>query len=113
MPPKKSIWDQWPALNTFHGVMAGTFHPSEEGNLKPIKTRSAEMVTKAQALMVEAIPEDFSTPVIKDALTKLIAGCKELDTLVKKKSKDAILTQKLTALHDVFHEIVGLCNDNH
>jgi superoxide dismutase len=113
MPPKKSIWEQWPSLNSFHGVMAGTFHPSEEGNLKPIKARSGEMVTKAQSLMVEAIPEDFSTPEIKDALTRLIAGSKELDTLVKKKSKDAILTQKLTALHDVFHEIVGLCKDNH
>lgn len=113
MPPKKSIWEQWPALNTFHGVMASTFHPSEEGNLKPIKTRSGEMLTKAQALMVESIPEDFSTPEIKDALTRLIAGSKELDNLVKKKSKDAILIQKLTALHDVFHEIVGLCKDNH
>jgi superoxide dismutase len=113
MPPKKSIWEQWPALNSFHGVMAGTFHPSEEGNLKPIKARSAEMATKAEALKGQAIPEDFNTPAINDALSRLIAGSKELDTLVKKKSKDAVLTQKLNALHDVFHEIVGLCRDNH
>lgn len=113
MPPKKSIWEQWPALNSFHGVMAGTFHPSEEGNLKPIKARSAEMVAKAQALTTEMIPEDFATPAIKDALTRLVAGSKELDTLVKKKAKDAVITQKLASLHDVFHEIVGLCKDNH
>ena len=113
MPPKKSIWEQWPALNSFHGVMAGTFHPSEEGNLKPIKTRSAEMVSKAQTLTTEMIPEDFATPAIKDALTRLVAGSKELDTLVKKKAKDAVITQKLASLHDVFHEIVGLCKDNH
>jgi superoxide dismutase len=113
MPPKKSIWEQWPALNTFHGVMSGTFHPSEEGNLKPIKARSAEMVTKAQALMTEMIPEDFATPAIKDALTRLLSGSKELDLLIKKKAKDVVITQKLASLHDVFHEIVGLCRDNH
>lgn len=113
MPPKKSIWEQWPALNTFHGVMASTFHPSEEGNLKPIKARSAEMVTKAEALNAQAYPDDYATPAIKDAVTRLISGSKELDVLVKKKAKDAVLTQKLTALHDVFHEIVGLCKDSH
>jgi len=39
--------DQWPALKTFHEVLSQTFHPSEEGNLEPIKSRSEELMNKA------------------------------------------------------------------
>jgi len=113
VPPKKSIWDAWPTLKSFHGVMSGTFHPSEEGDLKPIKARSGEMATKAEALTTNPIPDEFATAGIKDAVSRLISGSKELDGLVRKKAKDSVITQKLGALHDVFHEIVGLCRDEH
>jgi hypothetical protein len=43
----------------------------------------------------------------------LVKGSKELDKMVKKNASDADLTKKLTALHDVFHNIVGLCKDEH
>ena len=115
-PTKKpSIFDQWAALKTFHGVMSQTFHPAEEGKLEPIKTRSGEMVEKANALSKSAIPAEFNTPKILDAVKRLQLGSKDLDKLVKdKKTTDADITKSITALHDVFHEIVGLCRDeNH
>lgn len=44
----QSIFDKWVELKAFHGVMSQTFHPSEEGNLELIKTRSEEMAEKAK-----------------------------------------------------------------
>ncbi len=103
----------WAQLKEFHGVMSETFHPAEEGKLEPIKSRSAEMVEKAVTWQKSTPPEEFNKPEIKKSLTKLVKGSKELDKMVKKNATDADLTQKLTDLHDVFHEIVGLCKDAH
>lgn len=101
--------ENWPELKTFHSVMAQTFHPSEEGNLAPIKERAGEMVEKAQALASSKIPAEFATDKIKAAVAKLVTGSQELKTIIDKKEKDEVITKNLSALHDTFHEIVGLC----
>lgn len=108
--PKPSDWAQ---LKDFHGVMSQTFHPAEEGKLDPIKNRSSEMVEKAVAWQKSTPPAEFNKPEIKKNLTKLVKGSKELDKMVKKNATDDELKTKLTSLHDVFHDIVGLCKDDH
>lgn len=107
----QTTFEKWPAIKTFHGVMSQTFHPAEEGDLNPIKTRSEEMVQKADALSKEAIPTEFKTPAILASIKKLQEGAKGLDKLVKAKGSDEATLKSLTALHDVFHEIVGLCSE--
>jgi superoxide dismutase len=110
----KGKFDDWPALKDFHKVMSQTFHPSEEGNLEPIKKRSTEMVEKAVALAASTIPAEFNTKEVKAAMAELVSGSKKLDKLVKKGGKDADITKSLSALHDVFHKIIGLCShDDH
>lgn len=109
-----SIFESWPALGNFHEVMSATFHPAEEGNLAPIRSRSKEMYEKATALAKSDMPAEFNKPAILAAVKNLRSGSKSLNKMVKKQSSDADLTKSLTALHDVFHEIVGLCRDeNH
>lgn len=111
----QSIWDKWKELKEFHVVISQTFHPSEEGNLEPIKKRSGEMAEKANFLAKSTIPKEYNTPQIKGAVKKLQKRSKELDAFIKSsKATDEGIKQKLAALHDVFHEIVGLCkNENH
>lgn len=104
--------DAWTELKEFHKVMGGTFHPAEEGNLAPIRSRSGEMLAKARALQTGKIPTSFNTPAIKKAIGDLVTGSEALDKLVnKKKSSDKAVTESLTKLHDTFHVIQGLCND--
>jgi hypothetical protein len=103
----------WKELKSFHTVMSETFHPAEEGKLEPIKERSAEMLEKAKAWKSSVPPAEFNKPEIKASLDKLVKGSKELDKMVKKGADDADIKAKITALHDVFHEIVGLCKDAH
>jgi hypothetical protein len=108
--PKPSDWAE---LKEFHGVMSQTFHPAEEGKLDPIKSRSGEMVEKAVAWQKSSPPAEFNKPEIKKELKDLVKGSKELDKMVKKSASDADLTQKLVSLHDVFHNIIGMCKDEH
>lgn len=110
----QSISEKWPAIKAFHGVMSQTFHPSEEGNLAPIKSRSAEMVEKAEALLKSEIPAEYKTERILVAAQKLQIDSKKLDRMVKSNVSDAEITKALSELHDTFHQIMGLCkNEKH
>ena len=111
-PLLKSIEkDTWKALTEFHKVMSQTYHPMEEGNLKPIRERSGEMALKAAIMQSGHIPASFDTPEIRKAITDLIKGAEDLNKTIRKKGKDEVVKAKLTALHDTFHLIQGLCND--
>lgn len=110
----QKISEKWPAIKAFHGVMSQTFHPSEEGNLEPIKKRSQEMVEKAEALLKSDIPEEYKTNAILASAERLQINSKALHKMVVSKSSDAEITKKLSELHDTFHEIMGLCtNEEH
>jgi Skp family chaperone for outer membrane proteins len=105
----QSTFDKWPAIKEFHEVMSQTFHPSEEGNLEPIKTRSEELMNKAAVLLKSDIPAEFKTAAVLASAEKLQLKSKSLHKLVQSKGSDADIKKSLAELHDVFHEIVGLC----
>lgn len=107
----QSTFDKWPAIKQFHEVMSQTFHPSEEGNLEPIKMRSEELMTKAAAVLKSDIPAEFKTAAILASAEKLQLKSKTLHKLVQSKGSEAEITKSLAELHDVFHDIVGLCSE--
>ncbi len=112
----QSIMDKWPELKTFHSIMSQTFHPSEEGNLQPIKERSKEMMEKAAQLADSKIPLEYKTDAIVKAVEQLKSDTKKLHKMIGNKASDKEITAALSALHDVFHQIVGLCkkeNEQH
>jgi hypothetical protein len=109
-PAKHNDMGSWPELKAFHAVMAQTFHPSEEGNLNPIRERSGELNEKAVALEKSKIPADFNSPEIITATKELSAKTKALDDLIKAKGTDEKVTALLAETHESFHKIVGLCN---
>jgi hypothetical protein len=101
---------EWKELKDFHTVMSQTFHPAEEGNFKPLRERSEEMIKAAEAWKKSTIPADYKdVKGIQETLAKLVEGAKEIDKQVKAKASDEELKKSITALHDVFHTIVGLC----
>ncbi len=105
--------DAWQELKDFHMVMAQTFHPMEDGNFQPIRTRSSEMVEKAKLLAKAPVPTSFRSPEITKAINDLVEGSEMLDKLVKKGAKDSKILKSLSGLHDTFHVIQGLCSDEH
>lgn len=105
---------EWKELSAFHGVMSQTFHPAEEGDFKPIRERSGEMMEKAKAWKASAIPADYTeVKGIGTSLDALVDGSSKLDAKIKAGAKDEEVLKDLSALHDVFHTIVGLCKPGH
>lgn len=105
---------EWKEMSDFHKVMSQTFHPVEEGNYQPIRERSAEMAEKATAWQKAAIPADFTNVKgIKKNLKKLVKNSTNLDKKIKAGCTDNEILADLIALHDIFHNIVGLCTDEH
>ena len=103
--------DNWMELKEFHKVMAQTFHPAETDNLEPLKKRSAELMAKSSLLVASVSPKSLDKPAIKIALKQLEKQCIEINKLNNKKASNAILKKKITAAHDIFHIVQGLCHD--
>lgn len=99
----------WKELTDFHKVMAQTFHPMEDGNYQPIRERSGEMFEKARLLSESKIPAEFNKPEMLQAIQELNVGSRKLDAMIKNKATDDEVNKSLTALHDTFHKIVGMC----
>ena len=100
---------QWAEKNEFHKVMAQTFHPSEEGNYEPIRSRIGEMNDKAVAWMNSVAPKEFDKPEVKATLKQLTGEVIALKAMIENKATNDELKPKLEGLHDTFHKIVGLC----
>ncbi len=100
---------KWKELEEFHAVMSATFHPSQEGKLEPIKSRSGEMVERAVTWQKSNAPEGFSKKKVKSDLKKLVKQSKELNQLIKNNTADNVIKEKLASLHDVFHTITEKC----
>jgi superoxide dismutase len=107
----KGRFDDWPEIKNFHQIMSQTFHPSEEGNLNPIKNRIDEMVLKADELAKSTIPSEFNTKEVKKAIQLLVTDSKKLQKLIKNKGSDESIKKLLGKLHDEFHTIIGLCQN--
>lgn len=101
----------WKEKNDFHKIMAQTFHPAEEGNFQPIRDRIDEMVAKAEAWQNSPIPADIKdVKGMKKNLGKLVKLTKKLQKNIKAGVPDQAVLKQITALHDVFHNIVGICH---
>jgi hypothetical protein len=96
----------WKEMSDFHTVMSETFHPAEEGKMGPIKSRSQEMLDKAIAWKNSAIPEGYDKKTVKKSLKKLVDGSKELHKLIKANAADNVIKEKLSGLHDIFHQVM-------
>ena len=100
----------WKQKDEFHKVMSQTFHPAEDGNLDPTKKRSGELAEKAIKWQHSDIPAEFKdTKDIKENLKKLVDGSLVLDAKIKGNAPDSTIKADLTEMHEVFHDIVGLC----
>jgi len=108
--------DNWLAIKDFHKVMAQTFHPAEEKNFAPLRSRSGELYAKAILLKNSTPPTSANSDRVQEALTRLEKQCLDIHQLVQKPmkdeaNKDALLLEKITKAHDIFHEVEGLCHD--
>ena len=99
----------WPEMKKFHSFMAGTFHPAEEGDLKPLRAKSDSLFMAAKAWQNTAIPASYKPTETKETLAKLVKQTSEINDRVKAGADDKELTKMITDAHDTFHKIMGEC----
>jgi len=99
----------WAEMKNFHHFMSTTFHPSEEGNLTPLREKADSMLIAAKQWQVSPIPANYKTEETKKALTKLVKQCTLIKKAVAKKATDNVLKKQISDAHDIFHTIVEEC----
>ncbi len=95
---------EWKQMTAFHSAMSKTFHPAEEGNLKPTKDNAAELVAKSKTWESSMVPVGYDAKTAKPILKKLVKSCNAVEAGVKAKKSDKELVALITTAHDTFHE---------
>lgn len=99
----------WKALDDYHMVMMGVWHPAKEAkDLKPIRARAGALAERAAALVGAAIPAACDTPANRENLAKVGKESAALAKLVASGS-DADVFAALKALHDRFELVNRSC----
>lgn len=101
----------WKEMHDFHAVMSMTYHPAEEGDLKPLKENAPELVAKAKVWQASTVPQGYNAAVAKPILKNLVGQCEKLEKLVKAGAADTELKKEITAAHEIFHELMEKCKE--
>lgn len=108
--------DIWEDLEVFHQAIALTFHPAEDGDFKPVRTDSKELVDAAKRLSETKLPAYFEkkeNTALKEEVLKsiktLLEQSSELHNLAKtEKTTNEVLLVALKELHSTYHQIEEL-----
>eukprot|EP00386_Alphamonas_edax_P013425 GDKI01041460.1.p1 GENE.GDKI01041460.1~~GDKI01041460.1.p1 ORF type:complete len:105 (+),score=22.46 GDKI01041460.1:88-402(+) len=96
-------------MRTFHTILSQTFHPAEEGDMQPIKTRSHELFQTAKLINITPFPEAYDNEVMHKTVKKLVKESDKLNALVVREEQNTTIMKQLNIVHDTFHEIAGMC----
>ena len=98
---------EWKEMDEFHAVIADVYHPlKDSSNLEPIKKEAGNVAAAATKWAQAPLPEKVKNDETKELLAKLEDGSHDLAEAVRQGDTDAIISAKLTILHDTFHAIM-------
>ena len=99
----------WKEMKAFHAIMSPVFHPADEGNFTPLKTKSDSLLLIAKNWYASPIPADFKPKETKETLAQLVKELTIVDEAVKAGTDNKQLMKLLTIAHDTFHKVAGEC----
>ncbi|GAA4460719.1 hypothetical protein GCM10023093_03880 [Nemorincola caseinilytica] len=102
-------FNDWPEMRTFNSILAETFHPAEEGDLKPIKSRSHELFQNAKLINISPMPEKYDNEAVRKMVKKLVKETDKLNALIVRDEQSTAVMKQLNVVHDTYHEIAGMC----
>ena len=105
----QSAQPEWKEMKAFHAIMSPIFHPAEEGNFVPLKTKSDSLLMIAKNWYASPIPANYKPVETKETLKKLAMEIAKLHKAVKANKDDKELMKMLTEAHDTFHKVAGEC----
>lgn len=103
---EESILEEWKEMDSFHMVMAESFHPyMDSGNVAPAKANAAVMEELASKWKSSSLPEKMNNETVKRKLNALQKSTFNFQTVVLQ-ADDKVVGDSLTRLHDLFHSIM-------
>ncbi len=99
----------WKEQEVFHGIMSKTYHPTEEGNFKPLKGKSDSLVIIAKQWKAAKIPAEYKPKETAEAIAKLLKQCEIVNAAIKSNKDEKTLGSLMFEAHETFHYIVGEC----
>jgi hypothetical protein len=100
-----STENSWKEMDTFHAIMAESFHPyNDSANLEPAKANARAMAAEAVKWLDAPLPKKVDNQHVKMKLQQL-----QLDAAtfaeISGSADDRTVGESLTKLHDLFHEL--------
>lgn len=118
-PPKKAMGEMgehhmsgsgWKELDSFHMILAATWHPIEKSNdLKPIREKATSLSDAAKAWAASKVPAACDTTPIRDAIAAVVTKSKDVAQLVAKQAPDADVKAALHDVHERFEAVEEGC----
>ncbi len=105
----QSKFDNWPEMKSFHTTLSQTFHPAEDGDFKPIRTRSHEMLTSVKLINASHLPKQYDNDEMKKTLKRLEKETDKLNAIIVRQEQTTTIMKQFKIVHDIFHEVAGMC----
>jgi hypothetical protein len=104
----------WKELDSFHTVMAATWHPvAKSKDLSVIREKAGALSDAAVAWAKSTAPKACDTQEIRDAIAAVVAQSKSVAQLVEQKASDADVTTALRDVHTKFETVEKDCHPGH
>jgi hypothetical protein len=98
--------EEWKEMDSFHLIMAETFHPyKDSANLEPVKVHAEHLAMEADKWASTTLPDKVNNDEVKSKLEKLKTDTRGLADKIKAGGSNEEIAAQLTAVHDLFHEI--------
>ena len=101
----------WPEMQAFHDVLSHTFHPAEGGDMATIRKRSHELLADAKKVNMSPLPPQYDNEKMHKALKRLEKESDKLNAFCVRQEQNSVIMKQLKEVHEIFHEIVGMCGD--
>jgi hypothetical protein len=103
---------EWVEMDSFHTILAEAFYPyKDSANLEPAKRLAEEMAVEAETWASASLPPKVNNAEMKAQLNKLKADTRALAEMIKGGASDEVIGTSLQALHNSFHSIMEVWND--
>ena len=103
----------WKELDAYHELMAASWHPAKNNDLKPARMKADSLAASARTWAASKVPTACDTKPIKDAIADVVTGSAKVAQLATAKASDADLRAALHDVHERFEVVEKGCKPGH
>lgn len=103
----------WKEMDAFHAALGAAFHPSEKGDLAPLKATADTLAARAKAWTTSSAPPSCSSADVKATIAWLASSTADLATQVRNGAADDALKGAIAAIHTKFETVEKACGGMH